>query len=95
LVADHIESGAEVTVAAIRAPRSVAGAAVIEVDDTGRRITSVGRHAIWHTFSRRFLAVVATLRLFAYIEEHIQALRRGVPIKCFPGAAVELRGCCE
>ena len=40
LLADHLDSGAEVTVAGIRAPRpATAGAAVIDVDDTGRRIT--------------------------------------------------------
>jgi len=40
----------------------------------------------------RFLAVVATLRVFADIQEHIEALRRGLPIKGFPWSAVELRG---
>ena len=39
LLADHLESGAEVTVAGIRVPRSAAAdTAVIDVDDTGRRI---------------------------------------------------------
>ena len=40
----------------------------------------------------RFLAVVATLQLFVGIDEHIEALCWGVPVKGFPGPAVELDG---
>jgi len=53
---------------------------------SGVAITARTQGVFW-----RFLAVVATLQLFVCVDERIEALCRGVPVKRFPGPVVELQ----